>query len=214
MFHYVAGRVQDGARTGGATSGPGPAGARSQRLLVESVSRQMGVTLSSSWGVGAAQAHLGAGHDLSMTLGTTAPMCFSTKHRAGYGLWPSMQPWCCGIWAIRTRRCRRAEAACTLAQELSHPFSLTWVPCVCVAMSPPIPPGRATGNPRVGRGSNHPLARTGISNVVMAGTVLQGWAFAEHGQRRRGDCPDPPRTGHLPGHRSRCGADILSCPAG
>ena len=55
-------------------------------------------------------------------------------------------------------------------------------------------------------------ARAGISGFWLArGTILRGWALAEQGQSRRGDCPDPPRPGRLPGHRGRDIAAIFSC---
>ena len=38
----------------------------------------------------------------------------------GYAAWP------CGIWAIQTKPRQRSHEALTLAQELSHPFSLAY----------------------------------------------------------------------------------------
>ena len=68
---------------------------------------------------------------------------------------PSLQPWLCGIWAIRTRRYSRSQEALTLAQELSHPFTLAAALALC-CHAPSAPPGGQTTQ-EWAEAADHPL---------------------------------------------------------
>ena len=117
-----------------------------------------------------------------MTLSATTPMYSSTGIEPGSVASP-MQPWSCGIWAIRTRRYRRATAR-TLAQELSYPFSVATAR-VFAAMSP-APPGESTLTQEWAEAAITLAREQGFSAWLGPGTVLQGWALAEQGQSEEG----------------------------
>ena len=78
---------------------------------------------------------------------------------------------------------RRPEAL-TLAQALSHPYSLAYGLVLCC-----LPPSVAAGSGRrpKRRPSSHLALATehGFPHWVAMGTILHGWALAEQGQGRR-----------------------------
>ena len=91
-------------------------------LLLEAY-RALGSTLFHLGEFGAARAHLEQGLTLYDAQQPPLP-CVPLRRWSRGSLASPMRPWSCGIWAIRTRRSRRAMQRVTLAQELSHPFSL------------------------------------------------------------------------------------------
>ena len=97
-----------------------------------------------------------------------------------------MQPGSCGILAIQTRPCKRSHEALTLAQELSHPFSLAFALVLC-CLAPSVPPGGA-GSPRAGRGSDNTLDRAGVSVLVGGRDYPAGLGAGRAGTGRRRDC--------------------------
>ena len=111
-----------------------------------------------------------------------------------------MRPWPCGIWAIRTRRYRRAEAAAPGPRAVVIPTA--WPsPGFCCLLH----------QLRRERHLTQEQAEAAITLASEQGfplwlghrDVLQGWALAEQGQSEEGISPDPPRPGHLPSHRGR-----------
>ena len=101
-------------------------------------------------------------------------------------------------WAIRTKP-KRSEAL-TLAQELSHP--LAWLsPWTMLLMLHQLRRERATQERA--EAAIALSTEQGFPLWLAQGAVLRGWALAEQGQGRGGNCPDTPRPGRLPGHRGR-----------
>ncbi len=144
--------------------------------------RALGSTLFHLGEFGAAQAHL----EQSLTLydaqrHRSHVFLYSIRSRGSLAF--PMQPWSCGIWAIRTRRSRRACRAYSGPRAVSS-IQLGRRPGFCCPVAP-ASPGKST-DPRVGRGSNHPRARARISRWLGQGAVLQGWALAEQGQSEEG----------------------------
>ena len=94
----------------------------------------------------------------------------------------------CGVlWSLGypDQARQKSEAARTLGQEVSHPFSCGRRPGFCYHVTP-APPGKST-DPRMGRG-NHPPgpASTDFHSGRGLGTILRGWAFADQGQSEEG----------------------------
>ena len=93
----------------------------------------------------------------------------------GLSLWAGPRgglPHLCGLdpvvcWAIRTRPCREAHEALTLAQELSHPFSLAFMPLL---LRPGLHQFRREGQAAQERAEalHDPLDRAGVSALAGA----------------------------------------------
>ena len=119
-----------------------------------------------------------------MTLSTTAPMCSSTEDRAR-GLWPLL----CGLGPVASglsgpgapeERVQR----CTLAQELSHPFSLARA-LIFAAMLHQLRRERPLTQERA-EAAIALASEQGFPAWLGQGTILQGWALAEQGQSEEG----------------------------
>ena len=106
----------------------------------------------------------------STTPSSTAPMPFSTGHDPGVCL-----PELCRLGPVVSGLSgpgpKESHEALTLAQELSHPFSLAFALVCCYA--PSVPPGGA-GRPRAGRGSHYPLDRAGVCRSGWRGELSCG----------------------------------------
>ena len=139
-------------------------------------------------------------------------LAFLYGHRPRGACASPMRPGPCGCWAIRTRPCSEVTQALTLAQELSHPFSLA-LALVFAACAPSVPPGAAR-SPRAGRGAHHPRDRAGVSATGWRWELSCGAGRWPSRDRRGGDCADAPGPGRLAGHGGRAGAAVLACPAG
>ena len=78
---------------------------------------------------------------------------------------------------------KRSHEALTLAQELSHPFSLAMalalLPCSINSA------GRST-QLKSGQRQSLPSRASRVSDLVGGGTILRGWALAEQGQGEEG----------------------------
>ena len=80
---------------------------------------------------------------------------------------------------------QRSHEALTLAQELSHPFSLAYALFLC-GHCPSVPPG-GHSDPGAGRGSDDACRTSrGFPFWLAWGTILQGWALAAQGQGEKG----------------------------
>ena len=93
---------------------------------------------------------------------------------------PPMQPVPCGLLAIRTRLCKRSHEALTLAQELSHPFSLAFA----LYFAAWLHQYRREGQAAQERAEAAITLSTeqGFPFWLALGTILRGWALAEQGQ--------------------------------
>ena len=114
-----------------------------------------------------------------------------------YGEDPGVLPLLCGLGPVDLgypdQALKRSHEALTLAQELSHPFSLACPVFAALSISSA---GRGA-SPRVGRGHNHPLERAGICVLVGAGDYPAGLGAGRAGPERGRDCPDAPGPGRL-----------------
>ena len=151
-------------------------------LLMEAY-RALGSTLFHLGEFGAAQAHLEQGltlydaqrhHSHVFLYGGIEPGVFGLSY-AALVLWHLGYP---------DQALQKSEAARTLAQELSHPFSLA-AARVYAAMSHQLRRERALTQEWAEAGIT--LAREhGFPVWLGQGTVLQGWALAEQGQSEEG----------------------------
>jgi tetratricopeptide (TPR) repeat protein len=107
---------------------------------------------------------------------------------------------------------RRRREALTLAQELSHPFSLAFVLFQAAILHQFRREVQATRE--CAEAVMTLSTEQGFLRSLALGTVLRGWALAAQGQGEEGDSPDTPGLGHLAGHRARAGTGVSSCPAG
>ncbi len=150
-------------------------------LLVEAY-RALGSTLFHMGEFDVAHAHLEQGmtlydahrHRFHVFLSNTEPGVFGLFYTA-LVLWPLGYP---------DQALQKSEAAQTLAQELSHPFSLAAVR-VLAAMTHQLRRDRALTQERAEAAMI--LAREhGFPQWLALGIVLQGWALAEQGQSEEG----------------------------
>ena len=116
------------------------------------------------------------------------------------GMTPEVAAYSYAAWALwllgyPDQALKRSHEALTLAQELSHPFSLAYALDLCCHV-PSVPPGGA-GSPRAGRGSDYTLDRAGVSVLVGMGDYPAGLGAGRAGTGRRGDCADAPGPGCL-----------------
>ena len=80
---------------------------------------------------------------------------------------------------------KRSHEALTLAQELSHPYSLASA-LSFAAIAPSVPPGGAS-RPKSGQRQLIALStEQGFAFWLALGTILRGWALAEQGQGEEG----------------------------
>ena len=79
---------------------------------------------------------------------------------------------------------KRSHEALTLAQELSHPFSLAFALGIAAVVHQSPPGGAAS--PRAGRGADYLSTEQGFPYWLAWATILQGWALAEQGQEEEG----------------------------
>ena len=79
---------------------------------------------------------------------------------------------------------KRSQEALTLAQELSHPFSLALTLCFAAWLHQFRREGQAAQERA--EAADCTLDRAGVSVLVGTGTILQGWALAEQGQSKEG----------------------------
>ena len=107
---------------------------------------------------------------------------------------------------------KRSHEALTLAQELSHPFSLAFA-LTCAAM---LHQFRREGQAAQERAeaADCALDRAGVSALVGVGNYPAGLGAGRAGTGRGRDCADAPGPGRLAGHGGRGVTAVLSCPAG
>src|SRR5262249_30175964 len=180
LFHHVRGEFRMARELGEQLLGLAQR-EQDPAFLVEAY-RALGSTLFNLGEFGAAQAHLAQG------------MTFydAQRHRAHeflYGIEPgvfgliyaSVVLWHLGY---PDQALQKGAAACTLAQELSYPYSLGAARSYA-AMSHQLRRERALTQEWAEAGIT--LAREhGFPLVLGQGTILQGWALAEQGQRAEG----------------------------
>ena len=161
-FYLVRGGVSDGARAGGAAPALWPSGSKTRRSSWRPIGA-LGSTLFWLGEFGAAQEHLEQGialydpqqhHSHAFLYGRYDPGCPGLSY-AAWVLWYLGYP---------DQALKRSHEALTLAQELSHPFSLALALGLC-CHAPSAPPGGA-GDPRAGRGSDSLSHRARISVLV------------------------------------------------
>jgi predicted ATPase/class 3 adenylate cyclase len=150
-------------------------------LLVEAY-RALGSTLFHLGEFGAAQAHL----EQAMTL-------YDAQRHRSHGFLSNIEPGVIGLiyqaWALwhlgyPDQTLQKSKAARTLAQELSHPFSLC-AARIMAAMSHQLRRERALTKECAETGIT--LAREhGFPSWLGQGAPLQGWALAEQGQSEEG----------------------------
>jgi predicted ATPase len=152
-------------------------------ILLMEAHRALGSTLFPLGEFGAAQAHL----EQSLTLYD------AQRHYSHVFLHGGIEPGVFGfiyaafvLWALgyADQARQKSEAACTLAQELSYPYSLANAQ-VYAAMLYQLRRDRALTHKWAEAGIT--LAREqGIPVCLGEGTILQGWARAEQGQSEEG----------------------------
>ena len=133
----------------GSSSSAWPRGQQDPALLLEA-HYALGVTLFFLGEFAPARAHLEQG----------IALYDPQQHRSHaflYGQEPGVVCLSYAAWALwylgyPDQALKRSPEALTLAQELSHPFSLAYA-LSCAAMAPSVPPGGA-GSPRASRGSH------------------------------------------------------------
>ena len=91
----------------------------------------------------------------------------------------------CGCLGIQSRPCNSSHAALSLAQQLSHPFSLTLLPSIVAAtlhqLRREAQAVQEQAEAALAIGTAH-----GFPYVVALGTLLRGWALAEQGNSDTG----------------------------
>ena len=103
---------------------------------------------------------------------------------------------------------QRSQQAVTLAQELSHPFSLGVCPGGCGG-DRSVPSGGAT-DPRAGRGPDDPLDRAEVCVLGGGGNGAAGLGTGRARAGSRGDSADTPGSGRLAGHGGkRCTSRVF-----
>ncbi len=127
------------------------------------------------------------------TLSRAWPSTMPQQHRAlAYSVWA--RPWgdlpvvyvALALWHLGypDQALKRSHDALTLAQELSHPFSLAYA-LHFAGMLPQLR-RESAGSPGAGRGNDTLCTEQGFSYWLAYGTILWGWALAEQGQREEG----------------------------
>ena len=177
---FYAGGVPDGARAGGAASSAWPRGARPSLLLGGPLCA--GDTLFLLGELASAREHLEQG----------IALYDPQQHRSHaflYGEDPgvvSLSFAACALWFLGypDQALKRSHEALTLAQELSHPFSLafalTWLPCSISSA------GRGKLAQERAEAVLPSRPSKGFRYWLAYGTILRGWALAEQGQGEEG----------------------------
>ena len=121
------------------------------------------------------------------------------------GMWALTALWStgrCGSWAVLTRPSQHSQAACTLAQEVAHPYSLVLGALVR---------GHGASVPTREALAVHAQAAAAMTLATEQGfpfaervawaTVLHGWALAMQGQGEAGLAAMRQGLSRRPGHR-------------
>ena len=147
----------------------------------------------------------------STTPSSTAPHAFLYGHDPGVAClsYAALTLWYLGY---PDQALKRSHEALTLAQELSHPFSLA----LALSFAAMLHQFRREGQAAQERAeaADYTLDRAGVSVLVSDGNYPAGLGAGRAGTGRGRDCPDTPGPGRLPGHRGRAVAAVFSCPAG
>ena len=172
----------DGDPTRGATAPPGPA---------PSPTRRCACSPTISWGTSCS-----GGASLPRPGPTSRrPWRSMTRrqHRAlavRYGQGPRCDlprpcwPGRCGAWAFLTQALQHSQAACTLAQEVAHPYSLAFA-LVCAAIVHQCRREVLAAHAQAAAAMTL-ATEQGFVPWVARGTVLHGWALAMQGQGEEG----------------------------
>ncbi len=106
--------------------------------------------------------------------------------------------WCLGY---PDQALKKSHKALTLAQELSHPFSLAFALDFAAMLHQfrrEVQAAQEQAEAVIAL-----CDEQGFPFWLAWGTILQGWALAEQGRGEEGHCTDSPRPSCLSGHRSR-----------
>ena len=180
-FHLMRGELLDGARAGGATPELWPSRSKTRPCFWKHIGHWE--SPYSIWeSLVAAQTHLEQGL-LCMTLSSTAPWFL-------YGIDPGvLVPLLCWLGPVvlgyPDQALQRSQEALTLAQELSHPFSLAVCP-ECTLPCSISSAGRASSLKSRQRQRSRSRTSKDFRTAWRMGLSLRGWALAEQGQGEEG----------------------------
>ena len=149
----------------------------------------------------------------STTRSSTAPLPSAMGRTPGWCAVP-MQRMALWLLGYPDQALQRSQEALTLAQELSHPFSLAYAPGTVLPGSISY---RREGQAAQERAEADMTLSTeqGFPFWLAMGTILRGWALAEQGQASGGHGADAPGHGRLCGPwGSELLVPQLSRPAG